>query len=811
MKPVRRFPLGMSVAIGAAMAAFSQPASGQRDAPLRAVRVGVYQNEPKIFRDETGKASGIFADLVSEIARRESWKLEFVSCEWSGCLEALQDGRIDLLPDVAFSRERDGTIDFHRVPVIESWSQLYSRAQIQDVSDLHGLKVVVLQGAVQQSTFEHMMKGFGLQVEILPVDSLPEAFRMVQAGTADAAISNHFFGDRFHRDYGLAKSPIVFQVAQLYFATAEGRNQDLLTEVDRHLESWRKDPDSPYYQTLAHWMGKKPERFVPGYVRWCVGIALGLLTLAVGTILWLRRQVRARTDHLVQAVRDLKESEERYRLIADKTADVIWQMDLELRFIYVNASVYAVLGYQPDEYVGTCLSDHVEAEDLPGIAEVIMAGLQGGGGNAEAMLETRLRHKDGRLIPVEVHGSLILDDQGNPQRIRGTTRDVTQQRRISGQLQVSQRLEAVGQLAGGVAHDFNNLLTVINSGADLVLEELRPDDPIRVDLMEIRRAGQRAAVLTRQLLAFSRKQVLEPRMLNMGELVNDLLGMLRRLLGEQIRIEVRCEPDLGVVRADPGQLEQVMVNLAVNARDAMPDGGTLSIGLGRVVIEEARADTVPGEYLMVSVSDTGIGMDKKTQDRIFEPFFTTKSVGKGTGLGLAMVWGTVKQSGGHVEVQSEVGVGTTFRVYLPFGQPDREGPSSQKQPVRSVHPRGRETLLIVEDEEGVLELAARILSHAGYRVLTAADGAEALRICQQESSLDLLLTDVIMPQMSAKELVSRVLEVIPEIQVLYMSGHMDELIAPQGVFDSRHHFIPKPFSASELTRKVRDVLDEASS
>lgn len=810
MRPLGPSSIGRFVAIAVTMATFSQTASGQNDAPPRSVRVGVYQNEPKIFRDDTGEASGIFADLVSEIAQRESWELEFVSCEWSACLEALQGGRIDLLPDVAFSRDRDETIDFHRIPVIESWSQLYTRGMIEDVSDLHGKKVVVLRGAIQQSAFEHMMEGFGLRVDIVPVDSLPEAFRMVQAGSADAAISNHFFGDRFHRDYGLAKSPIVFQAAQLYFATAEGRNQDLLTAMDRHLESWRKDPNSPYYQTLGRWMGRRPELFIPGYVRWCVGIALGLLTLSIGMILLLRRQVRARTDHLEQAVRDLKDSEQRYRLIADKTADVIWQMDLDLRFTYVNAAVYTVLGYRPEEYMGTCLSDHVEAEDLPVIAKVVMAGLQDGTAGADAMLETRLRHKDGRMIPVEVHGSLILDDQGNPQRIQGTTRDVTQQRRISEQLQVSQRLEAVGQLAGGVAHDFNNLLTVINSGADLVLEELRPDDPVRVDLMEIRRAGQRAAVLTRQLLAFSRKQVLEPRPLNMDELVHDLLGMLRRLLGEQIRIEVHSEPDLGVVRADPGQLEQVMVNLAVNARDAMPDGGTLSIGLGRVMIEEARADTVPGEYLMVSVSDTGIGMDKTTQAHIFEPFFTTKSVGKGTGLGLAMVWGIVKQSGGHVEVQSEVGVGTTFRIYLPFGQPDREGPSSPK-PVRSVHPRGRETLLIVEDEEGVLELAARILSHAGYRVLTAADGAEALRICQQESSLDLLLTDVIMPQMSAKELVSRVLEVIPEIQVLYMSGHMDELIAPQGVFDSRHHFIPKPFSAAELTRKVRDVLDEASS
>jgi hypothetical protein len=808
MRPLGPSSIGRFVAIGIAVATFSPTASGQDDAPRRSVRVGVYQNEPKIFRDETGEASGLFADLVSEIAQRESWELKFVSCEWSECLEALQGGRIDLLPDVAFSRERDASIDFHRVPVIESWSQLYSREPIEDISDLHGKTVVVLRAAIQESTFGHMMEGFGLRVEVLPVDSLPEAFRMVQGGSADAAISNHFFGERFHRDYGLVKNPIVFQAVQLYFATAEGRNQDLLKAMDQHLESWQKDPDSPYYQTLSRWMGKKPERFVPGYVRWSIGFALGLLALSAGMILLLRRQVRARTDHLMQAVRDLKESEERYRLIADKTADVIWQMDLEWRFVYVNAAVYPVLGYRPDEYVGTRLSDHVEAEDLPVIAKVIMAGL--GKASADAMIETRLRHKDGRLIPVEVHGALILDEQGAPHRIQGTTRDVTEQRRISEQLQVSQRLEAVGQLAGGVAHDFNNLLTVINSGADLVLEELGPDDPTRVDLMEIRRAGQRAAVLTRQLLAFSRKQVLEPRLLNMEELARDLLGMLRRLLGEQIRIEVHCGPDLGVVRADPGQIEQVMVNLAVNARDAMPDGGTLSIGLERVALEDRRAELAPGEYLMVSVSDTGIGMDKNTQDHLFEPFFTTKSVGKGTGLGLATVWGIIKQSGGHVEVQSEVGVGTTFRIYLPFAEPDGEGNPSSR-PVGSVHPRGRETVLIVEDEEGVLRLAARILRHAGYRVITAADGEEALRICERESGLDLLLTDVIMPQMSAKELVSRVLVAVPEIQVLYMSGHMEELIASQGVFDSRHHFIPKPFSASELTRKVRDVLDEASS
>jgi CheY-like chemotaxis protein len=371
-------------------------------------------------------------------------------------------------------------------------------------------------------------------------------------------------------------------------------------------------------------------------------------------------------------------------------------------------------------------------------------------------------------------------------------------------------MEAVGRLAGGIAHDFNNLLCVILSYTTLIMGELKSDDPLRADIEEVQKAGRRSCDLTRQLLAFSRQQVLQPRVLVLNDLITGVQRILKQVLTEAIELVVELEPTLGFVEVDPGQIDQVLMNLAVNARDAMPLGGRLTIRTGNVLLDEsdvAQHDGVPtGAYVTLSVTDTGTGMDAAIQAQIFEPFFTTKETGKGTGLGLATVLGIVQQSRGHVRVASEPGNGTTFSIYFPrTDQPERPTLTSAAPPPTL---RGSETVLVVEDEEQVRMVVVRILRRNGYDVLEAVNGGDALLLCEQHpAKIDLMLTDVVMPRLSGRQLADRVGQLRPEMRVIYTSGYAEGEIVHHGVLDAGITFLQKPVTPDTLLRKVREVLD----
>ena len=386
---------------------------------------------------------------------------------------------------------------------------------------------------------------------------------------------------------------------------------------------------------------------------------------------------------------------------------------------------------------------------------------------------------------------------------------LTALRQSQEQLLQSQKLEAIGRLAGGVAHDFNNLLTVIGGYCDLVLREVVLEDSTKLKIQEVRTAADRASALTRQLLAFSRKQVLQPRILNLNETVTELNKMLQRMIGEDIQLRTSLRSNIGNVKADPGQMEQVLMNLVVNARDAMPFGGTITIETADVYLDEGYARThvsvTPGHYVMLAVTDTGCGMDPETQQHAFEPFFTTKGLGKGTGLGLSTAYGIVKQSGGNIWLYSELEGGTTFKIYLPRVTDEAE---QYKHAVGSPDLlRGTETILLVEDAEMVRHLARQILEGNGYQVLEAGSAREALQLAAENyKEISLLLSDVVMPEMSGRELATRLLNVVPQLKVLYMSGYTEDTIVNHGVLEEGINFMPKPFGPDALLTKVREVL-----
>ncbi|MGH7545568.1 MAG: ATP-binding protein [Gemmatimonadota bacterium] len=546
----------------------------------------------------------------------------------------------------------------------------------------------------------------------------------------------------------------------------------------------------------------------PATAAWLQTLKEELFVVVTAAILYFL--IRQRVALIRKSEAALRESAASFRRLAEDARDIVYRYRLSPSpaFEYMSPATTAITGYTPEEqYANPSLGlEIVHPDDRPHLEKQFRGDATFG-----EPLVLRWIRKDGKTIWVEQRNIPVRDDAGNVIAVEGIARDITERVQMEEQLRLSARLEAVGQLAGGIAHDFNNLLTAIKGNSELLLSDLGAGDPNRAEVEEIQKAADRAAALTRQLLAFSRKQVLQPRVLDLNAVVADVRQMLRRVIGEDVELATALDPALGRVRADPTQMEQILVNLAVNARDALPEGGKLTLGTANVELDEAYAATRevvrPGSYVKLSVSDNGFGMDRATQARIFEPFFTTKEKGKGTGLGLATVYGIVKQSGGYIWVYSEPGRGTTFKIYLPRVQAPAE-PLPERAAGPAGPPRGHETILLVEDEASVRALAARVLRKQGYRVLEAADGEAARRQLESEStSVDLLLTDAILPGASGRELADRARAARPDLKVLFVSGYTDDVIARHGVLEAGVEFLEKPFTPEALARRVRDVLD----
>ena len=531
-----------------------------------------------------------------------------------------------------------------------------------------------------------------------------------------------------------------------------------------------------------------------------------------------RRKIVGTTQDITerkQAEERLAASAARYQSYIDVTGQIAWVADAKGEVVEDVPSLRNFTGQSYEQAKGFGWAKALHPDD---VEHTLRAWNEAVTTQSTYEVEYRMRRHDGVYRSLLARGFPVHGTDGSVREWVGTCVDITERKKaedaqveLEEQLRVSQKMEAIGSLAGGVAHDFNNLLSVILSYTGFAMETVRDEDPLKSDLVEVKNAADRAVGLTRQLLAFSRKQVLQPVPLDLNEVAQGLEKMLRRILGEDIAFVQKLAPNLGLTTADPGQIEQVLMNLVVNARDAMPDGGVLTVGTSNVEVDEYAAHGAgvpPGSYVQIAVADTGCGLDESSRSRLFEPFFTTKEKGKGTGLGLATVYGIVKQSGGHISVYSELGQGATFEIKLP-----RDCSASKSTPFKAVvmpkAVKGTETILIVEDEEALRKVAKRSLEAVGYRVLTASDGEEAMCVSRQYGGdIHLLLTDVVMPRLNGRAVARELLKTRPAVKVIYMSGYTDDTISHHGVLDAGTHFLAKPFTSTAVTQKVREVLDE---
>ena len=519
----------------------------------------------------------------------------------------------------------------------------------------------------------------------------------------------------------------------------------------------------------------------------------------------LQRTLRYAIER-TRAENSVRQWERRFEDLFENTKDILFTTDLEGHVTSVNKAAEAVMGWPRSEALGKNIKGLVAPEHAVLCSEVTRRILSG---DPLQHFEIAMLRKDGRKVLLEASARLIRSN-GSKDCVQGIARDVTERRQLENMVRQSQKLEAIGRLSGGLAHDFNNLLCVINGHTELLIEALQPGDPAIRNVTQIRKAADSAAELTRQLLAFSRRQVFHPQVVDLNTIVTETKRLLGRLIDEHIEFYTALDPALGRVMVDPVQVEQVIINLVLNARDAMPQGGKLTIETSNLDLDEdyqSKLSHIPaGEYVLLALTDTGCGMDEETQSRIFEPFYTTKEMGKGTGLGLATVYGVVKQSGGFIWVYSEEGRGTTFKVYLPrVASPLTETRPSGHSDIR----KGTETILVVEDAEPLRVLTTEFLSASGYTVLEAANGDEAMQIAQSYAgTIDLLLTDVVMPRMGGQPLVEQMAQIRPHTRVLYMSGYPNDGIVQAGILANGVALLEKPFTREILSKRVRQVLDD---
>ncbi len=764
---------------------------------------------PFEFVDQNGQHEGMMLDVVRWLAVEIGFQPVFYAATFEDAQQAVLSGKADVITSLFFSPKRQERFAF-TTTLFEVPASIFVQAERTDIKDLADLKGKTI--AMQAGDYaQEFLESKGILCRIIPTHDFGEATDLVAAGTADALIGDeqivlyHIYSNRLTKRVKKVGTPLF--TGKNCMAAAK-KNALLMAILDKGVKE--AQTKGVLEKINNKWLGTRydaEESWLSRYLWLLAAVAASMIFISAWVWLWnvrLRRVVQEHTKDLAKTVDSLQQSEARYRALFEQSRDAIFITTRGGESVAANQSFLELIGRSRKEFDTRCTAEFwanpaermlwQEELEHKGFATDFQCNVQLPAGAVRTWL----------LSSTVVHG------EDGSTLYQSICRDVTESRRLEEQLRQAAKMEAIGHLAGGVAHDFNNILTVITGYTTMLLEEMQSADSHREWALQIGRAAEQAAGLTRQLLAFGRKQLLEVRILDLNGVVANLETMLRRLIGEHIELYTVFDRDPGKVKADPGQIEQVLINLVVNARDAMPKGGMLTIKTDNVVLDEGYTLPFPelksGEYVMISVSDTGCGMDAETISRIFDPFFTTKGVGVGTGLGLSTVFGIVKQHQGHVSVDSFPGKGATFRLYWPRvfeSEPER---ATRRIPSSEIS--GNETVLVVEDEEVLRKLTAEILSSLGYTVLTAGHPQEALEVSRSyEGKIDIMLTDVVLPQMDGKSLFGKLSPERPDMKVLFMSGYAGDAILHHGVLDDGLNFLPKPFDVESLARKLREVLE----
>jgi PAS domain S-box-containing protein len=776
--------------------------SGALAVEPRTIVVGTAGFRPTAFIASGDRWAGLSVTVLDEVAAQEGWKISRFTAPWGELLKKLESGEIDILEGITYSADRANRFDFSNESLMNNWAVVYAPigTSISSLPDLDGKTIAVSKRSAHTEALNRLAKEFGVEFKSVVVGGFANVFDVVSKGEADGGLVSRTFGTGRGADYELLPTPIVLDPKDVGYAVKKGTNRDLLSAIDRYLVAAKSNPGSTYNRAVKQWLGGSSKTEIPDWL--IVTILVISISLIIALILAaiLRRQVRKRTF-------ELGASEKR------------------LRRAILNAPVPIMLHTEPGEVL--MISKQWEKitgyahEDIPTVNEWTNRAY---GGQPPIIAEALDKAYRVDADNVDV-GTFVVTTASGEKRtwtfyssqlgstakgdvlLITTAQDITESKQAEEQLRQSQKMEAVGQLTGGVAHDFNNLLAVILGNAEIVEDRRGENDD---SVKAIIRAAERGAQLTQRLLAFSRRQPLDSKPIDLGALVGDVHQLLHRTLGETIDIEIATAPSLWNAVADPGQLESALLNLALNARDAMPDGGKLIIEAANVPLNTndgtSHMEVAPGDYVSLSVSDTGSGMPPEVMEHAFEPFFTTRDVGEGSGLGLSMVYGFVKQSGGDITIESNPGHGTTVKLFLPRAK------AAIEQPIQSDAlsvPKARgETVLVVEDEPDVLAVAETMLENLGYRVLSAENARAGLDILKTEPAIDLLLSDVVLPgSMSGPDMTEHAKAIAPGIKVLFMSGYAESSIHLQTPLPEGSDLLDKPFRTLELARRVRAVLD----
>jgi PAS domain S-box-containing protein len=790
----------------------ADPQDGQATARRSLKTIIVENYQPYTFMNERKSPDGFSVDIIKAVAKVMDFDLGIHPGTWEQATKELERGTIDLLPMMAYSVERDKKFDFS-VPHTIAYDAIFYRSGDKSpgsLKDLSGKTVIVMN---KDAAHDYLLSsGLSETMRLHLVDSLPEALRQLSSGKGDAAIMPKLVGILTLKKLNLSNidssPPVIDRYTRPFsFAVREG-DQALLERLNQGLVIIKTT--GQYDAIYNKWFGAIEGPNIP----W--KSALQLIFLA-GIILvvfaaWnvsLKHQVKSRTKDLEAEVAErklkedaLRESEEQLATILRTATDGFWVTGHKGQFLEVNDAICRNLGYSRDELLRMSVSDIEVTEKQEEILQRVRRIMERGSDQFEGLH----RRKDGSLRNVEVSVNYLPPPHD---RFFAFLRDITEHKKLETEYFQAQKMEAVGTLAGGIAHDFNNALTGIVGFGELLRMRMAGDEKALHDLDEIQRCAERASTLTRQLLTFARRQVIEPVNLNLNTLVADLMKLIGKVVGEHIEVKTSLEKDVPTIHADRGQIEQVVMNLCLNSRDAMPEGGRLVVETGDVSLEEEYVRQNPymktGRYALLTVSDTGIGMDEKTRARAFEPFFTTKGPNRGTGLGLSMVYGIVKQHGGFIHLYSEPGKGTAFKVYFPAieAQPDAVPERRREESVRG----GMETILLAEDEEGIRSFIERALKEFGYTVLVARNGEEAIEIFRQHKEIVLAVLDVVMPRKGGREAFEEMHKQNPRLKVIFMSGYNADAVHDSFVLIPGTPFLQKPFGPTILARKVREVLD----